>query len=318
MDAHGDLWITRGFAGKITKIDINNGAVVGTREVLSGLTIPHGIVFDPDNSNIVYVAEETKISRADTSASTLTLEKIADLPANGGHRTRTLTMGPDKRLYVSIGSSCNACNEQNPVRSTIYSLNRDGSDMREYANGLRNPVFSAWHPTTHELWSIDMGRDNLGDDIPPDEINIIREGQNYGWPICYGQKIHDTAFDKNVYVRDPCADTTAPVVDLPAHVSPLGITFVPHTWPQAYWDDLLVAEHGSSSRNPPVGYKIVRVKLDSQGRPSGTEDFITGWTHGSRPQDAYGRPVGILITSNGTTYISDDSKGNIYRLSIIR
>jgi hypothetical protein len=169
------------------------------------------------------------------------------------------------------------------------------------------------HPVTGEVWATEMGRDWLGDDLPPDEINIIGEGRDYGWPICYGKNIHDAEFDKKVYARDPCADKTPSFIDIPAHSAPLGLAFFPEEgWPEEYWHDLLVAYHGSWNRSVPTGYKIVRYHLDSRGNYLGEEDFITGWL---TPAGAVGRPVDILIQPGGKLYISDDRAGLIYKVA---
>ncbi len=161
-----------------------------------------------------------------------------------------------------------------------------------------------------------MGRDLLGDNIPPDEINIIEEGKNYGWPICYGKNIHDDQFDKNTYIRNPCMEPfeTPSSIDLQAHSAPLGLAFFPEEgWPEEYWHDLLVAYHGSWNRTEPTGYKIVRMRLDNEGKYEATEDFITGWLNGKN--EALGRPVDILIQPGGLMYISDDKAGVIYRIT---
>ncbi len=156
-----------------------------------------------------------------------------------------------------------------------------------------------------------MGRDNLGDDLPPDEINLVEYGKNYGWPICFGKNIHDTNFDKNTYIRNPCGepDTIGSFIDLQAHSAPLGLSFVPqHIWPEEYDGDLLVAFHGSWNRSEPTGYKIVQIKFDTQGKFISTEDFITGWL---AENVALGRPVDLKFHS-GNLYISDDRAGVIY------
>jgi glucose/arabinose dehydrogenase len=156
-----------------------------------------------------------------------------------------------------------------------------------------------------------MGRDFLGDELPPDEINIILEGQDYGWPYCYGKRMHDAQFDPQGLKQDFCKDTVPSFIDLPAHSAPLGLAFFPEEWPQEFRYDLLVAYHGSWNRSTPTGYKVVRVRLDHQGNFKAIEDFITGWL---TPAGALGRPVDILITDDGVIYISDDKAGVVYRV----
>ncbi|HLD61692.1 MAG TPA: PQQ-dependent sugar dehydrogenase [Patescibacteria group bacterium] len=321
FDSFGNMWVSQTSQGIISLLEIADGKVTSQNDIFTDLRKPHGIAFDPQNPTLLYYAEEDKISRV-MVYSDAEPEKIADLPSGDGHFTRTLGFGPDGRLYVSIGSSCNICNESDSRRAKIFSMNKDGSDFKEFASGLRNAVFFTWNLVDGRMWATEMGRDWLGDNIPPDEINIIggpstSSGQNsvpnFGWPICYGKNIHDTDFDKNIYIRNPCEDTVGSHIDIPAHSAPLGLGFIPkEVWPKEYWYDLLLAYHGSWNRSAPTGYKVVRLKLDAQGNFSGFEDFITGWlTAGG---EALGRPVDILIQPGGKMYISDDKAGVIYKI----
>lgn len=321
FDGFGNMWISQTKKGIISLVEVQDGEAVGTHAVLRNLRNPHGLVFDPQNPFMLYFAEEDKISRVGIYSDSEP-EKIADLPAGGEHDTRTLGFGPDGRLYVSIGSSCNACIESDERRAAIYSMNKDGSDFREFARGLRNAVFFTWSEVDGRMWATEMGRDLLGDDRPPDEINIVVEGGNYGWPFCYGQNIHDTDFNPVKSLRDngaskntPCVDFLPAYIDLQAHSAPLGVAFVPEStaWPEEYWYDLIVAYHGSWNRTIPTGYKLVRIKLDAFGNVEGMEDFVTGWLTGE--YEALGRPVDIVIQRDGTLYISDDKAGVIYKLN---
>ena len=314
MDKLGNLWVSQTSEGKIALLEIKNGIVKNKSEILKNLKRPHGLAFDPQDGFTFYFAEEDKISKVRVYSDGKP-EKIIDLPSGGGHFTRTLGFGPDNRLYVSIGSSCNVCYEQNNRRAKIFRMEKDGGDFKEFARGLRNAVFFTWSYVDEKMWTTEMGRDLLGDNLPPDEINIVAEGKNFGWPTCYGKNIHDTAFDKNVYVRNPCMEPfeISSHIDIPAHSAPLGLAFVPANsdWPREYWHNLFVAYHGSWNRSVPTGYKVVRIRLDSKGNYLGTEDFITGWLTSS---GALGRPVDILIQPKGTMYISDDKAGVIYKV----
>ena len=339
----GNMAVSRTSAGVITILEVQDGKVVNQYDYLKNLRKPHGLAFDSStDSELFYYAEEDKISFVSIS-STRIPQKIADLPKGGGHFTRTLGFGPDKRLYVSIGSSCNVCIEKDERRAKIFSMNKDGSDFKEFARGLRNAVFFTWHPKTQKMWATEMGRDLIGDDIPPDEINIVEEGnpstglwvKNYGWPNCYGQNVHDTDFDKNTYIRNPCMEPfeTSSYIDIPAHSAPLGLAFIPASdpWSKEYWNNLLVSYHGSWNRTTPTGYKVVRYKLDENGNYQGAvpaqEDFITGWLTplesfsltGQAPdkKEALGRPVDIVIHENAI-YISDDKAGVIYKITIAK
>jgi hypothetical protein len=193
----------------------------------------------------------------------------------------------------------------------------DGKNPEVFAKGLRNAAFMTQNFVDGAIWVSEMGRDYLGDDLPPDEINRLEEGANFGWPTCYGKNIHDTDFDKNTYVRNPCMEPfeIPSFIDLPAHSAPLGLAFIPEDppsggWPEDWWYDLLVAYHGSWNRSVPTGYKIVRHRFNSEGLYQGGEDFITGWI--DEKGETLGRPVDILLFPGGTGYISDDKAGVIY------
>jgi glucose/arabinose dehydrogenase len=316
FDNQGNLWVSRSSAGAITKLEIKEGKVVGQQDVFRGLDGPHGIAFDPQDGNILYVAEESKVSKVNVNDKKF--QKLADLPSGGGHSTRTVKVGPDDRLYVSIGSSCNVCDEGDERRASIYVLNKDGSNFKRYAYGLRNSVDMAFSHVDGRMWATDNGRDLIGDNIPPEEINIIEEGKNYGWPNCYGNNIHDTNFDKKTYIRNPCMEPfeIPAKVEMQAHSAPLGLDFVPEEgWPEDYWYDLIVAFHGSWNRTQPTGYKLVRIKLDDKGNYQGTEDFITGWL---TKDGALGRPVEVLTQPGGNMYVTDDKAGLVYKITYNR
>ena len=320
LDSLGNMWVSQTNQGTVSKLTINNGHLKEQKVVFSGLKRPHGLAFDPQDSNILYIAEETRISKTTISTDKpAVLEKIINLPVGGNHFTRSLVFSPDGRLYVSIGSTCNVCVENNDRYAAIYSLNKDGSDFKLVAKGLRNSVFLIWNDKDKSIWATEMGRDLLGDNIPPDEINIINpkaeSADNFGWPICYGQNIHDTIFDKNTYFRNPCqAPFEKPSqIDLQAHSAPLGLAFVRGNsgWPKEYEDNLLVAFHGSWNRSVATGYKVVRLILDTSGKLIRQEDFISGWR---TKEGVLGRPVDIIFDSTGSLYISDDKAGVIYKV----
>ncbi len=314
FDDFGNMWVSQTSEGTVSLLEIQGGKVIRQNAVFRNLRNPHGLAFDPDHQTSLFIAEENKVSQVAVYSED-SLHKLIDLPAGSGHFTRTIGFGPDKKLYVSIGSSCNVCNESDSRRARIFSMNKDGSDFKEYARGLRNSVFFRWHPDSKKMWATDMGRDLLGDNTPPDEINIIEEEQNYGWPICYGKNIHDDSFDKKTYIRNPCMDPLerGSHVDLQAHSAPLGLDFVAGSnWPEEYQNDVIVAFHGSWNRTVPTGYKLVRVKLDSNGNYISTEDFISGWLSKSQ---VYGRPVDVAFGPDGALYVTDDKAGLIYRIS---
>ena len=313
-DAENSLWVSQTSEGTISRVSPDGKK---TEVIFRNLNSPHGLAFYPTESNILYVAEEEKISRVRIDSPGASFEKIADLPGGGGHNTRTIEFGPDNRLYVSIGSSCNVCHEADARRASILVMDKDGKNQKTFATGLRNTVFFDWSYVDGRMWGTDMGRDLLGDDIPPDEINILKEEGKYGWPICYGKNVHDDAFDTNIYIRNPCMEPfeISAAVEIPAHSAPLGLAFVPEEgWTEAMWYDLIVSYHGSWNRSEPTGYKLVRIPLDANGNETGPiEDFMTGFR--TEEGVVIGRPVDILIQPGGTVYVSDDRAGVIYKIS---
>lgn len=331
----GNIWTSIPSQGKVVSVRDSNGdgAADETIVVVDGLNRPHGLASrcDPDSPCKVYIAESDQVAVYEYDAANrkvVNKKKIVDLPDDGRHVTRTIMFMPasselqrgepyphENTLLISVGSSCDVCHETNAERAKIMAIDVQTGALKEFAKGLRNSVFMAIHPVNGKVWATEMGRDLLGDDLPPDEINIIEEGKNYGWPICYGKNIHDTAFDKNTYVRNPCMEPfeTQSYIDIPAHSAPLGLAFFPEEgWPEEYWHNLLVAYHGSWNRTEPTGYKLVRYRLDAQGKYLGSEDFISGWLKNDR---ALGRPVDILIQPGGVIFVSDDKAGVIYRIT---
>lgn len=335
-DPKGALVVSQTSQGKVVALpDLDgNGIADEARTILQGLDRPHGLAFVcPESGNasadqdacVLYVAEEGAVKAyaydADTYAAS-SPRTIATLPQEGGgHFTRTLLVHPDgERLLVSVGSSCNVCEEASPVRASVQAIDLATGRMSEFATGLRNTVFMAIDPVDGKVWGTDNGRDLIGDDIPPDEVNILEQGKDYGWPICYGQNIHDTDFDTRQYIRNPCEDKAPARLDLPAHSAALGLAFVPEEgWPDEWGNDLLVAYHGSWNRSEPTGYKVVRFDFFN-GRmlqDQFSTDFVTGFMpEGGDEDDVIGRPAGLLAEPGGVVYLSDDYAGAIYRIAL--
>lgn len=297
-----------------------DGFAETNKPIIEGLNNPHGLAF---SDTFLYVAEEHQVSRYIYSPEAHAVgdqQVLFSLPSGGGHSTRTVVIGPDGKLYTSVGSSCNVCVEEDPHRAAILQSELDGGNLHVWANGLRNTVFfvapEGADPDSFGFFGTDNGRDWLGDDAPPDELNIITEGQNYGWPYCYGQYVHDDDFDPDHTVD--CMDKRLPsLYDIPAHSAALGIRQVPSEgWPIQWQGDFLVAYHGSWNRTEPTGYKVVRISHSETGDFYTQEDFITGWLEESQvylgPDHALGRPVDLLFGTQDELYISDDKAGVIY------
>ena len=319
LDPVGTLLVSLTSQGKVVALPDRNddGVADAVVSVLDGLNKPHGLAFGPEEKPRLYVAETDRVAAYDYDPERLTAthpQKIADLPPGGRHFTRSLRFLPpplEHRLLISVGSSGDVCREEDPRRAKILVVDVSGGSLSTYASGLRNSEFMAVHPLSRHVWATEMGRDYLGDNLPPDEINIILKGRDYGWPYCYGKRVHDDRFDPAGAHREFCQDTIPSFIDVPAHSAPLGLAFFPAEWPPEFRHDLLVAYHGSWNRSVPTGYKVVRYRLDAAGNFNDVEDFITGWL---TPEGALGRPVDILITPDGVIYISDDLAGVVYRV----
>ncbi len=300
----GILLVSLTSLGQIVAIpDRNNdGTADESRVVLRDLRKPHGVAFYKSK---LYVAEETKVTRYNFDETDLTAtydKKLFDLPSGGRHFTRSLVFDNNGNLYVSLGSTCDTCVEREEFISTVIISDADGKTPRVFSKGLRNAVFLTQKPNSNEIFVTEMGRDFLGDDSPPDEINILKDGGNYGWPFCYGKRVVDRS--QKQPSKDFCQQTEDPFYEIPPHSAPLGLVF--------FEDDLLVAYHGSWNRSTPSGYKIV--KISTSGIPR-EEDFITGFLEG---RDALGRPVDITLDKAGSLYISDDKSGAVYKVAKTR
>lgn len=276
----------------------------------SGLRSPNGVAF---RNGALYVAEISRVLRFDDIESRLasppTPRVVFDrFPRDGHHGWKFIRFGPDGLLYVPVGAPCNIC-EPDPARyAAIFRLKPDGSGIERYASGVRNTVGFDWHPQTKELWFTDNGRDWLGNDVPPDELNHApRPGMHFGYPYCHGKAIRDPEFGG----ERGCKDFTPAAVELGPHVASLGMRFYTGSqFPAAYREQIFIAEHGSWNRSPPLGYRITLVKL-RDGKPASYETFAEGWLQGT---SAWGRPVDLQQMPDGSLLVSDDKAGAIYRI----
>ena len=307
----GMLYVAESAGGRVSALpmDAKTGKAARHVTVASGLDHPTSLSFAGD---ALYVGETSRVTRMtigpDLRASN-SQRIITDLPSSGIHVTRTVLIGPDGMLYVSIGSSCNVCDESDPHRASIWQYRADGGGGHRYARGLRNAVGMAINPDTREIWVTNNGRDLMGDNSPPDTINALQEGGNYGWPRCHAGDI----IDPETGSPGDCRGVVQPLVKLQAHSAPLGLAFYTASAFPASYHGLFVAFHGSWNRSAPTGYKVIFIPLDGAGHAAGPpQDFATGWL---RDGAASGRPVGLAAGPDGALYVSDDAAGLIYRIS---
>jgi glucose/arabinose dehydrogenase len=232
-------------------------------------------------------------------------------PDEEAHGWKFIRFGPDGQLYVPIGVPCNVCNPEDQRFGTIMRMNPDGSDLEIFARGIRNTVGFDWHPGTGELWFTDNGRDEMGDDIPPDELNRApRQGLHFGFPFCHAGTIPDPQFG---HLRS-CSEFVPPVQKLGPHVAALGMRFYTGSqFPERYRGAIFIAEHGSWNRATPIGYRVTMVTVDAEGNATSYEPFIHGWLDNDSGT-AWGRPADVLVHPDGGLLISDDRAGWIYRV----
>jgi glucose/arabinose dehydrogenase len=310
-------------ANRITLLrDANRDGIADYRNTfLSGLNQPFGMALLGD---ILYVANTDGVWQYPYHEGETSIEskgrKILDLPAGGynNHWTRNIVVNPSgTKLYISVGSGSNAGEngiENEFHRASILEANLDGSGLRVFAWGLRNPTGMAWPPHSNTLWTVVNERDLLGNDLPPDYLTSVKDGAFYGWPYSYwGQRV-----DSRVSPQRPdlVATAIAPDYSLGAHVAPLGLTFYSaNQFPNRYYNGAFVGEHGSWNRRPFAGYKVVFIPFRN-GHPDGTpEDFLTGFMSADEPGVAYGRPVGVAIDRTGALLVADDVGNAIWRVA---
>ena len=318
MGDKGTLFVsTRSGGGRIyAVVDKDKDGVAEEKYTIAQkLNSPNGIVFK-DGS--LYVAEISRITRYDDIEDNL--ENVPEpvviydkLPTEGTHGWKYLEFGPDGKLYFNVGSPCNACdrNKTEDERfATIMRINADGTDPEIYVRGIRQCVGFDWHPEDGALWFTDNGADNLGDDLPSCELNRATEkDQHFGFPYCHGGDMPDPELGDQ---RD-CAEFVAPALKLGAHVAPLGAKFYTGTqFPADYKNSLFFAEHGSSGRSIPIGYRINVARPDKDGDVFGFEVFADGWLEGGK---SWGRPVDVLVLDDGSLLVSDDQLGVVYKFT---
>jgi glucose/arabinose dehydrogenase len=279
--------------------------------IASGLNSPNGVAF---RNGSLYVAEISKVWRYDNIENNLNNPPnpvlISDgFPTDGHHGWKFIAFGPDNKLYVPVGAPCNICLRDNDERyASIMRMNPDGSELEVFAHGIRNTVGFTWHPGTQELWFTDNGRDMLGDNVPPDELNRAPSaGLHFGYPFVHGGDIPDPDFGESVDINQ----YIKPVQKLGPHVAALGMRFYTgNMFPEEYRNQIFIAEHGSWNRSKKIGYRVMLVKLNGNEAVS-YEPFAEGWLQGDAVS---GRPVDVLVMPDGSMLVSDDYGGVIYRI----
>lgn len=279
----------------------------------SGMNMPNGVAF---RNGSLYIAELSKVWRLDNIEANLATPPkpvlVSDsFPTDKHHGWKYIAFGPDDKLYVPVGAPCNICNdnERDKRYSSITRMNADGTGFEVYAHGIRNTVGFAWHPQTKELWFTENGRDKMGDNIPPDELNYApKKDMHFGYPYCHAGDTPDPEFGKG----HNCNEFTPPVAKLAPHTAALGMKFYTgNMFPAEYQNQVFIAEHGSWNRTEPIGYRVMLVRLNGNQSTS-YEEFASGWLKNGK---AWGRPVDVLQLKDGSLLVSDDFANVVYRIA---
>jgi glucose/arabinose dehydrogenase len=316
----GTLYVTRDRQGDVLALhdDDGDGRADRTAPVATALPSVNGIAL---RGGRAYLATPTRVYVADVLPGGALGERrvLAEgLPPGGRHPNRTLAFGPDGMLYVSVGSSCDACVESNPEHAALVRMRPDGTARAVFARGLRNTIGFGWHPTSRQLWGMDHGSDQRGDGVPPEELNSIREGGHYGWPFCFSARALDPVFlgtpPGGASRAEFCRSTCPAALGYTAHAAPMAMVFYTGAqFPEEYRGDAFVAMHGSWNRDPPSGFEVARVRF-RDGSPTGFAPFLSGFLVEDGAAQ-FGRPVGLAVAHDGSLLLSEDQNGVIYRVS---
>jgi glucose/arabinose dehydrogenase len=316
LGPQGTLFVSTRTAGSVYALRDTDGDQRADQAftIATGLNMPNGVAV---RDGALYVAEVSKVWRYDNIEASLAKPPAPVLlndtfPTDTHHGWKFIAFGPDGLLYVPVGAPCNVCERGDPRYSSIMRMKPDGSGLELFASGVRNTVGFDWHPTTKELWFTDNGRDMMGDDLPPDELNRApSKGQHFGFPYCHAGTIADPQFGAG----KPCSSYVPPAKALGPHVAALGMRFYTgRMFPAKYAQQIFIAEHGSWNRSTPIGYRVMLVTLNGN-QVVGYEPFAEGWLQGRKP---WGRPVDVLVMPDGALLVSDDLAGVIYRIAYRR
>ena len=313
LSPNGTLYVGSRSEGKVYAIPTEKTKDKKVHTIASGLAMPSGLAF---RDGSLYVAATSKVLRYDGIDGKLQsppkpVVVADDFPTERHHGWKFIAFGPDGWLYVPVGAPCNVCNEEKerPIFATITRMKPDGSGREIFASGVRNTVGFDWHPQTKELWFTENGRDMMGNDRPPDELNHApKKGLHFGFPYCHGKDIPDPGFGSR-----PCDQFTPPARELDPHVAAIGMRFYTGSmFPAEYSNRILFAEHGSWNRDEAIGYRVMMVRLEGDKAVS-YEPFAQGWLR--KNGKAWGRPADVLVMPDGSLLVSDDEAGVIYRIT---
>lgn len=319
MSPSGVLYIGNRNGDKVYAVKDTDGDFKADKKwvIASGLNMPNGVAFKDGD---LYVAEVSRILKYVGIES-----KLANPPApvvvndtypdKTHHGWKYIAFGPDGKLYVPVGAPCNICESKEEIFASITRINADGSGREIFAHGVRNTVGFTWHPETKEMWFTDNGRDMLGDDIPPCELNYApKAGMHFGYPYCHGGTIKDPEFGS----KRPCSNFTVPAQNLGPHTAPLGLKFYTGSmFPGQYKNQLFIAEHGSWNRSKKIGYRVSLVNVQGNTKATSYTTFASGWLD-DETQKAWGRPVDVLVLNDGSMLVSDDQANVVYRISYVK
>jgi len=315
ISPNGTIFVGNRNEDKVYAIKDTNGDFKADKKwvIASGLNMPNGVAFKDGN---LYVAEVSRIHKFTNIEARLDAPGKSEIiydkfPKETHHGWKYIAFGPDGKLYIPIGAPCNICEPKESIYASIHRMNADGTGLELFASGIRNTVGFTWHPDSKDLWFTDNGRDMLGDDVPPCELNAAPEkGMHFGYPYCHGGMIKDPEFGN----KRSCDEFTKPMQNLGAHVAPLGLKFYTGSmFPAEYRNQIILAEHGSWNRKKKSGYKLSLVKIEN-GKVVSYQPFASGWLN-EETQKVWGRPVDVLLLPDGSMLVSDDQAGVIYRIT---
>lgn len=311
----GVVYVGNRGGDKVYAVQDTNGDFKADKKwvIASGLNSPNGVAFYNGDLYVAEISRIIKFSNIESRLASPPKPLIVNdtYPTDDHHGWKYIAFGPDGQLYVPVGAPCNICEPKNEIYASITRLNANGTGREVFARGIRNTVGFTWHPVTKELWFTDNGRDMLGDDVPPCELNRApKKDMHFGYPYCHAGVIRDPEFGN----KRGCDEFTAPAKALGPHVAPLGLKFYTGSmFPEAYQNNLLIAEHGSWNRSKKIGYRLSLVKIENNMRATSYETFASGWLDDTT-QKVWGRPVDVLVLKDGSMLVSDDYANVIYRI----